>query len=133
MEGYRGQDLTFPSKEAFHLRSAATCWEHVHGFRGTRGKEGSNLGDGGHPSQPGLLLLELHSAQPLLPQDTLPEKQAFRMLPLPQRLQLHSLEVPSQACPDPCCPVLSNSHPPVVVKTFLRPMNMPCPFLWTTY
>lgn len=132
MEGYRGQDLTFPSKEAFHLRSAVTCWEHVHGLRGTRGK-GSNLGDGGHPSQPGVSLLELHSVQPLLPQDTLPEKQAFRMLPLPQRLQLHSLEVPSQACPDPCCPVLSNSHPPVVVKTLFRLVNMPRLFLWTTY
>ena len=44
MEGYRGQDLTFPSKEAFHLRSAATCWEHVHSLRraskGPEGKKG---------------------------------------------------------------------------------------------
>lgn len=137
MEGYRGQDLTFPSKEAFHLRSAATCWEHVHSLRraskGPEGKKGPLWVTEGTPLS--LVSPYLSCTQPsqLLPQDTLPEKQAFTMLPLPQHLQLHSLEVPSQACPDPCCPALSNFHPPIVVKTLLRPVNMTRPFPWTTY
>lgn len=100
---------TFPSKRLSTWEVGA-CAQPQEGLKGTRGKEGSTLGDRGYPSQPGLSLLELHSAPancchrtPYL------RNRLSRMLPLPQRLQLHS-EVPSQACPDPCCPeVLSTS------------------------
>lgn len=99
--GYtEAQDPDLPKQGSFPLEKCCNllgaCAQPQEGLKGTRGRR-VHSGWQRVPLSAWALLLELHSAQPII-QDTLPEKQAFRMLPLPQRLQLHSPEVPSQAC-----------------------------------